>query len=990
MRERLRPILPDLIIVAFLLAVPLLFFLPQTVGGKTLLPVDNLFQWEPYRSLADEYGIGRPHNGLLSDLILENVPWRQFVHEQVAAGELPLWQPYILAGAPFLAAGQSLTLYPFSLLFLILPLPTAYGWFAVSQLWIAAVNMYVLARVLGIRRFGGAVAALAYQLSGFYMVSVVFPMIIAAAAWLPLELAMIELTLRQGKALGGQPATIPWVAIGAIGLGMAALAGHVEALYFTLLVMAFYALWRLAAGVIAGRAEAGVWKRAIRRAAWLAALVGLGLALGAIQSLPSYELASRSFREGAVTLEQVRGWAYPARRLIAFFIPNFFGNPAHHSILDVFTWRRVPLTVNAYGDPVTSTDWGIKNYVEGGAYMGLLPMALALIAVAHWLVGRLPYRRARRAVPIRNVGREEPGRPYRAIFGTLALLSVSFVFGTPTYALLYYGLPFINQSHSPFRWVWPLTLSVALLAGFAVELMRPPTWRLGGSREVPLQDRLAELLGRGGIIGGGLIVAALAGSRAFYSRIADPVQRVFEGLALAPNAFPDGRSFYSYQFWNFALFALMLILSGIVLLAARRGTTFGEVAGRLKMQRAVPDALRYRPLWKPLAVLVVIADLGAATWGFYPANDPALLEVVPPSIAWLRGQMDESDPWRFIAYEEPGADTMNANIGWLHGLQDASGYDSLIPGQYADYMRLIQPQGDLLYNRIAPLYSTYPQALDSPLLDLLNVRYVVTERPIENPRYELAYQDEAVLIYENAGAMPRAFTLPAFSTVYYGADGDPALPSFEEQATRLDVRQYVLVALDDSPPPIPENTLIGLNGHPAPARITAYTPNQILVDVQVERQSWLIVTDSNFPGWKAWVRPFGEGEEAEQEAEVWPVDGNFRGVLLEPGAWTVRMKYSPDSVKLGGFISFMAGMTIVFAAAVWVWRYAYREEAEASEAKRVAKNSLAPIVLNLFNKGILFAFAFISLRILGPAGSGKYQYAVVIWGWFEIFSNFGL
>ena len=67
--------------------------------------------------------------------------------------------------------------------------------------------MYILARVLGIRRPGALVAALAYSLSGFYVVSIVFPMIIAAAAWLPLELAMIELTIRQGKALGGRPAT---------------------------------------------------------------------------------------------------------------------------------------------------------------------------------------------------------------------------------------------------------------------------------------------------------------------------------------------------------------------------------------------------------------------------------------------------------------------------------------------------------------------------------------------------------------------------------------------------------------------------------------------------------------------------------------------------------------------------------------------------------------------------------------------------------------
>jgi O-antigen/teichoic acid export membrane protein len=75
---------------------------------------------------------------------------------------------------------------------------------------------------------------------------------------------------------------------------------------------------------------------------------------------------------------------------------------------------------------------------------------------------------------------------------------------------------------------------------------------------------------------------------------------------------------------------------------------------------------------------------------------------------------------------------------------------------------------------------------------------------------------------------------------------------------------------------------------------------------------------------------------------------------------------------------------------VWAWPRLYREEGAGSDARRVAKNALTPILLNLFTKGILFALTFVSLRVLGPAGAGDYTYAVVIWGWFDIFTNFGL
>jgi O-antigen/teichoic acid export membrane protein len=48
------------------------------------------------------------------------------------------------------------------------------------------------------------------------------------------------------------------------------------------------------------------------------------------------------------------------------------------------------------------------------------------------------------------------------------------------------------------------------------------------------------------------------------------------------------------------------------------------------------------------------------------------------------------------------------------------------------------------------------------------------------------------------------------------------------------------------------------------------------------------------------------------------------------------------------------------------------------------------MVLNLFNRGIDFAFAALMLRILQPENAGNYYFAVVIVGWFEILMNFGL
>ncbi|MEM7336825.1 MAG: flippase, partial [Chloroflexota bacterium] len=128
----------------------------------------------------------------------------------------------------------------------------------------------------------------------------------------------------------------------------------------------------------------------------------------------------------------------------------------------------------------------------------------------------------------------------------------------------------------------------------------------------------------------------------------------------------------------------------------------------------------------------------------------------------------------------------------------------------------------------------------------------------------------------------------------------------------------------------------------------------------------------------------------EEQVDVHLVNGNFRGILLEEGNWSVRFRYSPSSFWLGGLASVMGVIILVFAGVVIVWQRFSGETSEQSMVQRLAKNSVAPMVLNLFNKGIDFAFALYYLRVLGPADTGSYQTAITTAVLFEIISNFGL
>ena len=950
--RRLKRTVPDLWRLALLLLLPLLVFWPVTLGNKTLIPADNLYQWAPWEPYADDLGLPAygPENELLSDLLLQNYAWKRFLVQSIEERQIPLWNPYLFAGAPFLAAGQHSALYPFSLIYYLFPLPRAYGLFTVSQLFLAGAFMYLLARVLRIRRTGALLAAITYQLCAFMIVSVDFPMILAASAWLPFLLAMVELVIRQQPVPGGRSATLPWVVLGAGGLGMHLLAGHGENTYFTLVVMGLYAAWRLVGvGVEAraqGTAPAGGLRQVGRPAAWLVVMVLLGLGLGAVQFIPFAELVQYNFREGAVSLQDVLGWSYPWRRVITFFAPNFYGNPSHHGFLDLFTWEKRLVSVNAYGDPIAKIDWGIKNYVEGGAYLGILPVLLALYAVLDSLL------------PAHGRGGDRAGRRTIWFFAVLSLASLTLIFPTGAYAVIH-AIPIINQSHSPFRWVFPLSLSVAVLAGWGVDKIAR-WWETDRRTADDPRGRLLAAFGLLSLIGGGGLLVALGLSRGYYARLEPLVERVFWRLAKAPEAFPDAAAFYSYEVLQLAIGGLMLVAAGAVLVVARRRLRVGG-----------------QPLWALLAPALVALDLLVATWGFNPAADPALLtdRVKPELIQFLEAQ---PGLWRLTTLNPHGDAPLHANTPWLYDLQDIRGYDSIIPKQYVDYMEAIEPQHELLYNRIQPIRDW--ASLNSPLLDVLNVRFIITSETVALPKLEPVWQGEGLRVYENKAVAPRAYLLPGWATVL-AEDPIRALADHDPRQFVV-VRPTGLEAADSVGPP--------RAGTLTAAEVIAYGSQEVKVSAMVAEPSWLILNDSYFPGWKAFVRAPGAPEAEEREIPVHPVNGNFRGVTLEPGAWTVRYKFSPLSFQLGLFASFLAGAVILFMMAVWVWRYVYRESAADSTVRRVAKNSLVPMALSIFNRGIDMVFAMLMLRILGAENAGKYYVAINIALWFETLANFGL
>jgi O-antigen/teichoic acid export membrane protein len=779
-----------------------------------------------------------------------------------------------------------------------------------------------------------------------------------------------------------------WFIIGSIALGCQILAGHIEITYYTLLIMALYAGWRLAGSiwqmasgewrVASGRGELRITHYVLRKAAALAGLVFVGLMLGAIQLIPLYEVGQSNFREGSASFAEVQDYAFPKRRILTLLLPNFFGNPAHHSYVDVLDGAVEPFRLNAYNQPnpngANSSSWGLKNYVEGGIYLGILPLFLAILGVYG------AWRQRQRWLPT-------------GFFVMMSLVSLAFIFGTPLYAILYYGLPFINQLHTPFRWVFPLSLFIAVLAGFGADyLAKTRRWASLSAwhvyrqsltnhaevqRAVWASDKgmrwwlrpftlwsspsLITLLAGFTFWSGVLGIVALYISKALYPQLAGHINRVFMGLAAAPDAFPHTRAFYSYEFRQFFLLGLMLIGTGAVLRVSR-----------------CPIFWRGRPFYLYMAAVLIALDIFVANFGFHAAVDLALLDYRPQLVQWLEQQ---PQPWRLTSFNPNGDTPFHANSGWLYDLPDVRGYDSIILKQYTTYMAAIELQNGLQFNRIQPIANW--QSLNSPLLDVLGVKYIITSESVDLPKLQEAWQGEGLRIYENLAVAPRAYTLPLEATAVV----ENALSAM---TIEFDPRSFVVIETGDWPLTTRHSPLATRHSLLTPASVTDNGNREVIVQTAASTPAWLILNDSYAPGWKAFVRPADQDEASEQESEITRVNGNFRGVLLEPGDWVVRFRYSPQSFVLGGLASGLGVMVLVLITAVSLWQRFVSTGDSQSAARSVLKNSAAPMALNLFNKGIDFLFAAYYLRVLGPADVGSYATAIAAALIFEILANFGL
>jgi len=411
---------------ALFAALVCIFLWRPIFTGRALLPGDYLARMSPWNAVESQKSkVESPQwNPLQWDAISQFYPWRVFYARSMRAGRIPLWNPHQLCGTPFLANGQSACLYPPNLIFLVVDPVTGFTIFAALHLFFAQVFMYWMMRELGRKEFGGVVAAIVFAFSAFLVLWLELPTFVSVAVWLPLATMLANRAVERRSVFHGM--------LCGLALAMTFLAGHFQIAFYVVLATSLFWLWKM---VQVWRDEGKVYT-ILKVIVPFVACALIAIMISAPQVLPTQELSANSHRVREVTEEGYSRFidnALPTYRLVTAFAPGFFGDPSRGNY---YLLGRV-------GD---STHVGsVADYMEYGMYAGILPLMLALIALAS----------------IR--------RKYVGFFVMLAALALLTATGTPINRLFYFGIPGFSSLGGPNRILLLYLFGIAALAGFGAD-----------------------------------------------------------------------------------------------------------------------------------------------------------------------------------------------------------------------------------------------------------------------------------------------------------------------------------------------------------------------------------------------------------------------------------------------------------------------------------------------------------------------------------------
>lgn len=296
-------------------------------------------------------------------------------------------------------------------------------------------------------------------------------------------------------------------------------------------------------------------------------------------------------------------------------------------------------------------------------------------------------------------------------------------------------------------------------------------------------------------------------------------------------------------------------------------------------------------------ILITAFDLFRSFEKFNPFSPKELVFPNAPVFEFLRKKAGINRFWGY------GSGAIEANFATQYNLFSPDGYDPLYPKQYGEFIQssrdgkihtefTTQTRSDAV---IAPGFGEkdlIENASRLKVLNFLGVKYIVdrgsSEKTFPADNFEPVFEDNGFTVYENLKALPRVFLASdykvfknkeEFSNLFFSKDLDPSKAVFLEEKIDADLKGQ------------------------GEAKIKEYKPNEIIIDVQSGGNQFLFLSDTYYPGWKAFI--------GQDETKIYRANYAFRAILVPSGKNQVRFVYDPLSFKAGVMVTAFSLLTLL-------------------------------------------------------------------------------
>lgn len=443
-------------------------------------------------------------------------------------------------------------------------------------------------------------------------------------------------------------------------------------------------------------------------------------------------------------------------------------------------------------------------------------------------------------------------------WGLILLLSLTLVIENPLGKFLQKIL--LLEGGVAARALFVTDFSLAILAGYGLETL------MKEKRKV-LRSLLASLLPVLGILGF-LGVLGL--------RIDDPVNRL---IALRNLVIPTAVFLFSVP-----LFLGIVLAKRALLLCCSAALLLSLISVNL-----LYHAKKYLPFSKPELV--------------FPST---------PIIEFLQGQ---EKPFRF----EPSG-VIPQNMWMPYGLEAASGSDALLPKRMGEFLTAIET--GKIQKDISRVHSI--TNYDSPLFSLLNIEYILTkkktekgifspkgkppEKFLDKTRYQLAFEDKTIQVYQDLKTLPRAFLVYDWEVI---KDDQELIEQLSDP--EFDLREQVVLERDLEFLPSDKKA------KKQKIKWLEYQPGRLKMMVESDQPGLVFLADNFYPGWKAFVNGM--------ETRIYRANYTFQAVKVDGGKHLVEFFYRPKLILYGGLISGFCLINLAMIAGLdltknlWVKKY---------------------------------------------------------------------